>query len=151
MHRFSITLLLALTISSPVQAQLWDYIVTSDRGNRYYIDLLSIQHNGPIVSYLQLTNYPQGTDKANKEMLSFVQFKTNDCVRNQFTISHLIGYEYENAKRSIVTVEMERKPIWISVVPKKIADVIHQEVCNYKLNGISVRAMFKLVNVQNVL
>jgi hypothetical protein len=132
MHRCSVALLLALTISSPVQAQLWDYIVTSDRGNRYYIDPLSIQRNGPIVSYLQLTNYPQGTDTANKAMLSFVQFKTNDCARNQFTISRLIGYEYENAKGSIVTVEMERKPTWISIVPKKIADVIHQEVCNYK-------------------
>ena len=86
MHRFSIALVLALTISGPVQAQLWDYIVTSDRGNRYYIDPLSIQRNGPIVSYLQLTNFPQGTDTANKAMLSFVQFKTNDCARNQFTI-----------------------------------------------------------------
>ena len=108
----------------------WDYIVTSDRGNRYYIDPLSIQRNGPIVSYLQLTNYPQGTDTANRAMLSFVQFKTNDCARNQFTISRLIGYEYENAKGSIVTVEMERKPTWISIVPKKIADIIHQEVCH---------------------
>ena len=51
---------LTQAISSPVQAQLWDYIASSDRGNRYYIDPLSIQRNGPIVSYLQLTNYPQG-------------------------------------------------------------------------------------------
>ena len=132
MHRFSITLLLALTISSPVQAQLWDYIVTSDRGNRYYIDPLSIQRNGPIVSYLQLTNYPQGTDTANKAMLSFVQFKTNDCARNQFTISRLIGYEYENAKGSVVTVEFAKEEKWLTINPKKIAYIIHQEVCTYK-------------------
>ena len=32
-------------------------------------------------------------------MLSFVQFKTNDCARTtDLTISRLIGYEYENAK-----------------------------------------------------
>jgi hypothetical protein len=132
MHRCSIALLLVLTISSPTQAQLWDYIVTSESGNRYYIDPLSIQRKGSTVNYIQLINYPQGTDMRDKGMLSFVQFKTNDCARNQFTISRLIGYEYENAKGSIVTVEMERKPTWISIVPKKIADIIHQEVCNYK-------------------
>ena len=132
MHRFSIALLLALTISSPVQAQLWDYIVTSDRGNRYYIDPLSIQRNGPIVSYLQLTNYPQGTDTANKAMLSFVQFKTNDCAYHRFNISRLIGYEYENAKGSVVTVEFAKEEKWLAINPKKIAHIIHQEVCNYK-------------------
>ena len=132
MHRFSIVLLLALTISSPVQAQLWDYIVTSDRGNRYYIDPLSIQRNGPIVSYLQLTNYPQGTDTANKAMLSFVQFKTNDCAYHRFNISRLIGYEYENAKGSVVTIEFAKEEKWLAINPKKIAHIIHQEVCNYK-------------------
>ena len=132
MHRFSIALLLALTISSPVQAQLWDYIVTSDRGNRYYIDPLSIQRNGPIVSYLQLTNYPQGTDTANKAMLSFVQFKTNDCSQHRFNISRLIGYEHENAKGSVVTIEFAKEEKWLTINPKKIAYIIHQEVCNYK-------------------
>ena len=132
MHRCSVALLLALMISSPAQAQLWDYIVTSESGNRYYIDPLSIQRKGSIVNYIQLINYPQGTDMRDKGMLSFVQFKTNDCSQHRFNISRLIGYEYENAKGSIVTVEMERKPTWISIVPKKIADIIHQEVCNYK-------------------
>ena len=132
MHRFSIALLLALIISSPAQAQLWDYIVTSDRGNRYYIDPLSIQRNGPIVSYLQLTNYPQGTDTANKAMLSFVQFKTNDCTQHRFNISRLIGYEHENAKGSVVTIEFAKEEKWLTINPKKIAYIIHQEVCNYK-------------------
>ena len=118
MHRFSIALLLALTISSPVQAQLWDYIVTSDRGNRYYIDPLSIQRNGPIVSYLQLTNYPQGTDTANKAMLSFVQFKTNDCARNQFTISRLIGYEYENCVPCCKKCNLGKKSVSKEIIKK---------------------------------
>lgn len=78
MYRFSITLLLALTISCPAQAQLWDYVVTSESGNRYYIDPLSIQRKGSIVNYIQLINYPQGTDMSVKGMLSFVQFKTTD-------------------------------------------------------------------------
>ena len=132
MHRFSIALLLALTISSPVQAQLWDYIVTSDRGNRYYIDPLSIQHKGSIVNYIQLINYPQGTDMRDKGMLSFVQFKTNDCSQHRFNISRLIGYEYENAKGSVVTVEFAKEEKWLAINPKKIAHIIHQEVCNYK-------------------
>ena len=78
MHRFSIVLLFVLTISSPAQAQLWDYVVTSESGNRYYIDPLSIQRKGSIVNYIQLINYPQGTDMSVKGMLSFVQFKTTD-------------------------------------------------------------------------
>ncbi len=132
MRRFSIFFLLVLVISSPAKAHLWEYIVTSEHGNRYFIDPLSIQRKGSTVSYTQLTNYPKGTHLAGKAMLSFVQFKTNDCAQNRFTIASLIGYEHENAKGSIVTVEMEREPIWINVAPKKIADIIHQEVCNYK-------------------
>jgi len=52
-------------ISSPAQAQLWDYIVTSESGNRYYIDPLSIQRKGSTVNYIQLINYPQGTDMSD--------------------------------------------------------------------------------------
>ena len=132
MHRYSVALLLALMISSPAQAQLWDYIVTSESGNRYYIDPLSIQRKGSIVNYIQLINYPQGTDMRDKGMLSFVQFKTNDCTQHRFNISRLIGYEYENAKGSVVTVEFAKEEKWLTINPKKIAYIIHQEVCNYK-------------------
>ena len=131
MHRFSIALLLVLTISSPAKAQLWDYIVTSESGNRYYIDPLSIQRKGSTVNYIQLINYPQGTNMRDKGMLSFVQFKTNDCTQHRFNISRLIGYEYENAKGSVVTVEFAKEEKWLTINPKKIAYIIHQEVCNY--------------------
>jgi hypothetical protein len=117
-------------ISSPTQAQLWDYIVTSESGNRYYIDPLSIQRKGSIVNYIQLINYPQGTDLRDKGMLSFVQFKTNDCSQHRFNISRLIGYEHENAKGSVVTVEFSKEEKWLTINPKKIADIIHQEVCH---------------------
>jgi hypothetical protein len=119
-------------ISSPAQAQLWDYIVTSESGNRYYIDPLSIQRKGSIVNYIQLINYPQGTDMSDKGMLSFVQFKTNDCSQHRFNISRLIGYEHENAKGSVVTIEFAKEEKWLTINPKKIAYIIHQEVCNYK-------------------
>jgi hypothetical protein len=132
MHRFSIALLLVLTISSPAKAQLWDYIVTSESGNRYYIDPLSIQRKGSTVNYIQLINYPQGTNMRDKGMLSFVQFKTNDCTQHRFNISRLIGYEYENAKGSVVTVEFAKEEKWLTINPKKIAYIIHQEVCTYK-------------------
>ncbi len=134
MHRCSIALLLALTISSPAQAQLWEYIVTSESENRYYIDPLSIQREGSIVNYIQLINYPQGADMSVKGMLSFVQFKTNDCAQHRFNISRLIGYEYENAKGSVVTVEFAKEEKWLTINPKKVADIIHQEVCYYKYN-----------------
>jgi len=132
MHRFSIACLLAMVLSFPANAQLWDYIVTSESGNRYYIDPLSIQRKGSIVNYIQLINYPQGTDMSVKGMLSFVQFKTNDCTQYRFNISRLIGYDYENAKGSVVTVEFAKEEKWLAINPKKIAYIIHQEVCNYK-------------------
>jgi len=131
MHRFSIALLLALTISSPAQAQLWDYIVTSDSGNRYYIDPLSIKRQDRVVSYTQLTNYSNNKEIDKNELQSIVQHKINDCEANRFRISGLIGYEKENAKGSIVVVEFEKEEKWLTINPKKIADIIHQEVCNY--------------------
>lgn len=131
MLRFSLLLLLITSFSANVQAQLWEYIVTSEIGNSYYLDPLSIERKGSIVSYVQLTNTPQGTVTGGNTMLSFVQYKSNDCERNRFAISRLIGYEYENAKGSIMTIEMRQEPVWLMVAPKKIADIIHQEVCNY--------------------
>ncbi len=132
MHRFSITLLLALTISSPVQAQLWDYVVTSEFGNVYYIDPLSIKRQDRTVSYTQLTNYSNNKEIDKNELQSIVQHKTNDCEANRFRISGLIGYEKENAKGTIVIVELAKEEKWLTINPKKIADIIHQEVCNYK-------------------
>lgn len=132
MHRCSIALLLALTISGPAQAQLWDYIVTSEFGNVYYIDPLSIKRQDRVVSYTQLTNYSNNKEIDKNELQSIVQHKINDCEANRFRISGLIGYEKENAKGSIVVVEFEKEEKWLTINPKKIADIIHQEVCNYK-------------------
>ena len=132
MHRCSIALLIALTISGPAQAQLWDYIVTSEFGNVYYIDPLSIKRQDRVVSYTQLTNYSNNKEIDKNELQSIVQHKINDCEANRFRISGLIGYEKENAKGSIVVVEFEKEEKWLTINPKKIADIIHQEVCNYK-------------------
>ncbi len=93
MYRFSIALLLALTISSPAQAQLWDYVVTSEFGNVYYIDPLSIKRTESIVSYTQLTNYSKNKEIDKKDLQSIVQHKTNDCEANRFRISGFIAYE----------------------------------------------------------
>ncbi len=132
MHRCSIALLLALTVSNPVRAQLWDYVVTSEFGNVYYIDPLSIKRNNSLVSYTQLTNYSKNKEIDKKDLQSIVQYKTNDCEANRFQISGLIAYEKDNAKGSIVIVEIETEEIWFNVALKKVADIIHQKVCNYK-------------------
>ena len=131
MLRFSLITLALLALANPARAQLWDYVVTSVDGSAYYIDPLSIKREGRIVSYVQLTNTPNGTKTAGKAMLSFVQYKRNDCERNLMNISRLVGYEKELAKGSIVTIEMVSETAWIKITPNKISDIIHQEVCNY--------------------
>ena len=131
MLRFSLIALSVLVLANPARAQLWDYVVTSVDGSAYYIDPLSIKREGRIVSYVQLTNTPKGTKTAGKAMLSFVQYKRNDCERNLMNISRLVGYEKELAKGSIVTIEMVSETAWIKITPNKISDIIHQEVCNY--------------------
>ena len=132
MRRYSIFFLLALVISSPAKAHLWEYIVTSEHGNRYFIDPLSINRKDRIVSYTQLTNYSKNKEISKNDLQSIVQHKINDCEMNRFRISSLIGYEKENAKGSIVVVEIEKEEKWLTINPKKIAEIIHNEVCNYK-------------------
>jgi hypothetical protein len=132
MHRFSVSCLLAIALISPVKAQLWDYVVTSEFGNVYYIDPLSINRKGRIVSYTQLTNYANNKEIDKEKWQSIVQHKTNDCEANRFRISGLIGYQKENAKGSIIIVELEKEEKWFNINPLKIAEIIHQEVCNYK-------------------
>jgi len=121
-----------MALISPVKAQLWDYVVTSEFGNVYYIDPLSIKRKGRIVSYTQLTNYANNKEIDKEKWQSIVQHKTNDCEANRFRISGLIGYQKENAKGSIIIVELEKEEKWFNINPLKIADIIHQEVCNYK-------------------
>ena len=121
-----------MALSSPANAQLWDYVVTSEFGNVYYIDLLSIKQKDQVVSYIQLTNYSNNKEIDKKELKSIVKHKINDCETNHFRISGLVGYEKENAKGSIVIVELEKEEKWLKINPQKIADIIHREVCNYK-------------------
>ena len=132
MHRFSVSCLLVMALISPVKAQLWDYVATSEFGNVYYIDPLSIKRKDQVVSYTQLINYSKSNELNSKDLQSIVQHKTNDCDVNRFRISGLIGYDKKNAKGSIVVVELEKEEKWFNINPQKIADIIHQEVCNYK-------------------
>ena len=118
-------------LAKPASAQLWEYIVTSEHGTRYLIDPLSIKRNGSEVNYVQLTNYPKPIQSGSRLLKSIVQYKSNQCAENKFAITHLIGYEQENAKGSIVLVEMDDTKRWLEVTPGKIAHIIHQEVCNY--------------------
>ena len=119
-----------MMLAKPASAQLWEYIVTSEHGTRYLIDPLSIKRNGSEVNYVQLTNYPKPIQSGSRPLKSIVQYKSNQCAENKFAITHLIGYEQENAKGSIVLVEMDDRKRWLEVTPGKIAHIIHQEVCN---------------------
>ncbi len=119
-------------VNSLAHAQLWEYIVTSEHGNRYLIDPLSIKREGSEVNYVQLTNYLKPLESGRHQLRSIVQHKSNQCADNKFAITHLIGYEQENAKGSIVMVEMDDRKRWLEITPGKIAYIIHQEICNYK-------------------
>lgn len=135
MLRFSLSAFLMIIgtfYSVLANAQLWEYIVTSEHGNRYLIDPLSVKRKGNEVSYVQLTNYAEDFESGSNRMCSIIQYKSSNCEINKFAISHLIGYEKENAKGNIVVVEMDLKKLWLEVKPGKIADIIHQEMCNYK-------------------
>ncbi len=121
-----------MTLAKPASAQLWEYIVTSEHGNRYLIDPLSVKRDGSEVNYVQLTNYSKPMESGRHKLRSIVQYKSNQCVENKFAITHLIGYELENAKGNIVIVEIDDRKRWLEVTPGKIAYIIHQEMCNYK-------------------
>jgi hypothetical protein len=131
MFPFKYLLLLLSLVSGSASAQLWEYIVTSEHGNRYLIDPLSVKRDGSEVNYVQLTNFSKPMESGRHKLRSIVQYKSNQCVENKFAITHLIGYEQENAKGSILIVEMDDKKRWLEVTPGKIAHIIHQEVCNY--------------------
>jgi len=132
MFPFKYLLLLLSLVSGSASAQLWEYIVTSEHGNRYLIDPLSVKRDGSEVNYVQLTNYSKPMESGRHKLRSIVQYKSNQCVENKFAITHLIGYELENAKGNIVIVEMGDQKRWLEVKPGKIAYIIHQEMCNYK-------------------
>lgn len=118
--------------SNVSHASIWEYVVTSEYGNVYYIDPLSIHRKDKTISYTQLTDYSNNPSIRKDEMQSIVQHKTNDCVGHRFYISGLVGYEKGRAKGDIMVVEIEKEVIWLNIITQKIADIIHQKVCNYK-------------------
>ena len=132
MYRYSLLIFILMALANPARAQLWEYIVTSEHGTRYLIDPLSIKRDGSEVSYVQLTNYSKPIESGSRLLRSIVQYKSNQCAENKFAITHLIGYEQENAKGSIVLVEMDDRKRWLEVTPGKIAYILHKEMCNYK-------------------
>jgi hypothetical protein len=132
MYRYSLLIFILMALANPARAQLWEYIVTSEHGTRYLIDPLSIKRDGSEVSYVQLTNYFKPIESGSRLLRSIVQYKSNQCAENKFAITHLIGYEQENAKGSIVLVEMDDRKRWLEVTPGKIAYILHKEMCNYK-------------------
>lgn len=131
-YRYSLLILALMTLAKPASAQLWEYIVTSEFGTHYLIDPLSIKRNGSEVNYVQLTNYSKPIESGSRQLRSVVQYKSNQCDENKFAITHLIGYEQENAKGNIVIVEMDDRKRWLEVTPGKIAYIIHKEMCNYR-------------------
>lgn len=116
--------------SKPAQAQLWDYIITSVLGDRYYLDPLTIQRNGNFVDYVQLTNFPEGYQERGKTVGSLIQYKMSNCETGKIAVTRAIAYERENAKGGIVSIDMYQRVQWVTITPGKIADILHQEACN---------------------
>lgn len=116
--------------SKPAHAQLWDYIITSVLGDRYYLDPLTIQRNGNFVNYVQLTNFPEGYQERGKTVGSLIQYKMSNCETGKIAVTRAIAYERENAKGGIVSIDMYQRVQWVTITPGKIADILHQEACN---------------------
>ena len=116
--------------SRPAHAQLWDYIITSVLGDRYYLDPLTIQRNGDFVNYVQLTNFPDGFQERGKPVGSLIQYKISNCDTGKIAVTRAIAYERENAKGGIVSIDMYQRVQWVTITPGKIADILHQEACN---------------------
>jgi hypothetical protein len=122
-------ILLLLLISTSSFGQVWDYKVVSTKGNEYYLDKNSIKHNGMLISYSQLANYPDGIDYNGKIFYSSVVSRLTDCVQNKFKTTKMIGYSDLNGKGQVIVVNNKPTMDWIFINMDKITGDIQKEVC----------------------
>ena len=123
-------LLLFLLFSSTLSfGQSWDLKVQSTLGNEYYLDMTSIKQKGSLISYSQLTNYPDGIDYNGTLFHSTVVSRLTDCVENKFKTLGMIGYSDFDGKGKIVVVNTKPTKDWIIINMNKITGDIQREVC----------------------
>ena len=123
-------LLLFLLFSSTLSfGQSWDLKVQSTVGNEYYLDMTSIKQKGSLISYSQLTNYPDGIDYNRTLFHSTVVSRLTDCVENKFKTLGMIGYSDFYGKGKIVVVNTKPTKDWIIINMNKITGDIQREVC----------------------
>lgn len=123
-------LILALSlISNVASAQIWDYLVTSGVGTKYYIDPASVSNKDGIVNFNQLINYPNGYDSKNKNIHSVQQAKQIDCKMNLIKTISMIAYEQENAKGNILTLSVGREYKPLQINTNSVSGLYREEVC----------------------
>ena len=114
-------------------AKTWEYIVTSDTGNQYFFDIDSIKRTGSEVFYTQLSNYPSPRKIASGTILSVVQYKVSNCSKKTFSTSKLVAFSEQNAKGSVVHIEVPESTKLYDIIDGKIADDIQNAVCGYHI------------------
>ena len=109
--------------------QTWDFKVQSTKGNEYYLDMKMIKRNGSMVSYNQLTNYPDGIDYNGKILYSIIVSRLTDCVNNKFKTTKMIGYSDFNGKGQIIVTNEKPTVNWVVINMDKITGDVQKEVC----------------------
>jgi hypothetical protein len=126
MKKFTLLLLL---ISTSSFGQNWDFKVKSTKGNEYYVDMKSIKPKGSLISYVQLSNYPDGIDYNGKLFYSAVVSRVTDCVQNKFKTTRMIGYSDLNGKGQVIVTNEKPTVDWIVINMDKMTGEIQREVC----------------------
>jgi len=109
--------------------QAWDFKVQSTKGNEYYLDMKSIKPKGSLITYSQLTNYPDGIDYNGKLFHSTIVSRLTDCVQNKFKTTKMIGYSDLNGKGQVIVTNDKPTVDWIVIDMDKITGNIQKEVC----------------------
>jgi len=104
-------------------------VVGSTSDTQYYLDKTSIRPNGSLISYSQMSNYPNGYKYNDKVIYSFVQSRLTDCVDNKFKTVDMIGYSEFNGKGDIFFVSSNLDREWVLINMDKVTGEIQKEVC----------------------
>jgi len=121
--------LILLFFCSPSFCQIWDPVVGSTSDTQYYLDRTSIRPNGSLISYSQMSNYPNGYKYNDKVIYSIVQSRLTDCVGNKFKTVGMIGYSEFNGKGDIFVVSSNLDREWVLINMDKVSGEIQKEVC----------------------
>jgi hypothetical protein len=121
------TLLIALSLlaSLPVWAE-WTYIVTNQRGDKFYLDMKTIRKDGSLRKVWELVEFSKKTGFGGRSIRSRGEY---DCKNERYRQLSMAAFAENMADGDVITTDNDTKE-WQDIAPETAQNILQLFLCN---------------------